>query len=39
MIRTAVLTISDSSYVGARVDVSGRVLRELAVSIPGTVEQ
>jgi len=39
MIRTAVLTISDSSSVGARADESGRLLKELAVSLPGTVEQ
>ncbi len=39
MIRVAILTISDSSSVGARVDESGRVLKGLAVSLPGTVEQ
>jgi len=38
MIRAAVLTISDSSSKGMRVDESGEVLKGLVASLPGTVE-
>jgi molybdenum cofactor synthesis domain-containing protein len=38
MIRVAVLTISDSSSKGIRVDESGEVLKGLVASLPGTVE-
>jgi len=38
LIRAAVLTISDSSSCGERLDESGRVLRDLVTSLPGRVE-
>lgn len=39
MIRAAVLTISDSSSRGTRIDESGRVLKELVAALPGCVEE
>jgi len=38
VIRAAILTISDSSSMGIRVDESGRVLKRLVLALPGSVE-